>query len=125
MDKLKRLIQEFFIIFITLLISFACATTSQNSPADIGSYRDQFVICKKNAIPKYLNKSNNLNLVKNAVMADCGYYLTQMQLAYALNFPYGRPMDVHGYWGNIVENEIGKAYLLQQNNNAPLVEQLF
>ena len=119
MDKLKRLIQKFFIIFITLLISFACATTSRISLEDeFISYRDQFVICKNNAIPKYLNKSNNLNLVKNAVMADCGYYLSQMQLVFALNFPY-QPMDVHGHWENIVENEIGKTYLLQQNNNAP------
>ena len=121
---MKRLIQELFIIFITLLISFACATTSQNSPADkVGLYRNQFVKCTNTAIPKYLNKINDLNLerrilVQKAVMADCGYYLTQMVSVVLRTNPYAQQRGLYGYWEKNIADKIGKAYLLQKEGKS-------
>ena len=119
---MKRLIQEFFIFTIIPLVNFACATTNQlphqKSPTDSTSSieynRNQFIKCKKNAIPKYLNKSNDLDLVKKAVMADCGSYLSK--LVFSVGYPAERA-TIRRHWEKIVENEVGKSYLLKQERD--------
>ena len=103
-------------VLLTIVFFSGCATSNQGSPADQAMrYKEQFWACKDKAIPKYMNKSNDPYLIRKSVMADCGHYLDKIENIAISN--YWNPPNVRATSENILEDEIGKAFLLNQEGS--------